>query len=203
MAQTMDRDIAAIRAMIAEESTAPDVPAAKPTSPRRRAQGKRPAQRQFEKPAAPVPAPARKPLLRPVLQSARRRVLSYRPNAKTVLATSLVLLLVLQPVLVLGTLLIAAIGLMITFLILGAETFWRRFLSVFNLYARWFPASARSLRIRSELAARKWDRLLERLPDRLEDCLRAPDLRAMARADKRHAEAVADRLSRLHDEGAV
>ncbi|WP_299780993.1 hypothetical protein [uncultured Roseobacter sp.] len=187
--------------MIAEESKAPDVPAAKPTSPRRMAQGKHPAQQQFEKPAAP--APARKPLLRPVLQSARRRILSYRPNAKTVLATSLVLLLLLQPVLVLGTLLIVAIGLMITFLILGAETFWRRFLSVFNLYARWFPASARSLRIRSELAARKWDRLLERLPGRLEDCLRAPDLRAMARADKRHAEAVADRLSRLHDEGAV
>ena len=201
MAQTVDRDIAAIRAMIAEEHNVPDAPVAKPAAPRRRAQTTPPAPKKPAKSTAV--APPRKSLLAPLLKSTGRRLLNYRPRVKSILLTSLVLLLLLQPVLVLGTLLVLAITLMITFLILGAETFWRRFLSAFSLYARWFPATARSLRIRSELAVRKWDRVLERLPGRLEDCLRAPDLRAMARADKRHADAVADRLSRLHDEGTV
>ncbi|MBW4707321.1 hypothetical protein KX928_05930 [Roseobacter sp. YSTF-M11] len=195
--QDVDRDVAAIRAMIAEENTAP---AAMPRPKR----GSVDAEQISRKDLAPAPtAERRKSIAASVVSLLIVRILRYRPNTKVILGTSFVLMALLQPVFVLGVVLVTLIAVMITYVVLGAETFWRRFLSAFQLYARWFPATARKLRIHGELAARKWDRLLERLPDRLADSLRAPDLRAMARADKRHAEAMVDRLNRLHDETAT
>ncbi|WP_299734835.1 hypothetical protein [uncultured Roseobacter sp.] len=205
--QDVDADIVAIRALLADEVVPKNTPKEfnrlKTLPKQSRAET---ARRDVEKPAAvkaAMPRTAKKPVLRPILFWLLRRVGAYRPNTKSVLWTSLILMLLLQPVLVFGTLLLAAVLFLSGYLIMGSDRFWRRLLEAFAVFARWCPGPARRFRVGCRIAARKWDACLNRLPGRWTDGFRAPDLRQIARADKLHAKVMADRLSRLRDEGTT
>jgi hypothetical protein len=122
---------------------------------------------------------------------------AYRPRARIVIATSMLLLLLLYPVAVIGWAVVAAIFLLALYLIVGEDRFWLGAVSLHGRYARINPAGGRRLRVRARLAARRWDRWVAYLPDRLADTLRSPDVRALVLAERRHDAVLTDRLNRL------
>lgn len=131
---------------------------------------------------------------------ALHQIKTYRPIRKNILWTSLVLLLLLKPFMVIGWTITLIVTVCVVFFALGADTFWRKVISLYQGYRRRYPEAARVLKVRSYAMAKKWDRLLNRLPDRMADVLRVPDLRALVKADARHDAALSDRLTRLRDD---
>jgi len=131
------------------------------------------------------------------------KIRSYEPNRKVILWTSLGLLLVLRPGLVIGWSLFAMFLLLVSYLLSGHDRFWRHVVRLYRSFARRQPQAARRLKVRAYLFARKWDRMLEWLPQGLADTLKSPDLRELMSADARHDSAVADRLTRMGDNAAI
>jgi hypothetical protein len=130
-------------------------------------------------------------------------IASYRPERGRIVRTSLVLMLLLQPLLVLGWSLAAAAGVAIYYLSVGGDAFWRKVISIYRwMQTRW-PEMARRIKLRAFVIGRRWDRVLLELPSGLADQLRPPDLRQMMAADARHDAALAERLGRLHDDSLV
>lgn len=192
--QELDQDVAAVRAMIAM-ADAPEASRNAQIQPLTSAETDRTGQP--DTPPKPTKTGSRR---LSILSRMILRIRSYRPRSRTILGTSSVLLVLLQPVLVVSVLLIALVGLAVTLLIIGTDTFWRGVLAGLDVCAKWFPQAARSLRVRAQVMSRRWDLLLDRLPGSWTDTLRMPDLRALARADQRHDDAVAIRLRRLADD---
>ncbi|QJF50167.1 hypothetical protein [Roseobacter ponti] len=128
------------------------------------------------------------------------RVRAYRPERRAVLVTSAVLLLLLQPVFVIGWGVLLGILFVAFYLIVGEERFWKGVISQFRRYARRRPDAARRLKVRAWVLSRRWDRYTGILPDAVADMLRSPDLRAMIVADQKHAAALSERLNRLSHE---
>lgn len=139
-------------------------------------------------------APSR---LQSFISVARGRVMGYRPDRKAVLLTSLVLLLLLKPGLVFGSILAALFAVFACYFLMGAEQFWRKILAVHAWMARRWPVTARVVKLRAYVLARKWDAKVAYLPQGLADMLYSPDLRAMLAADARREDVVAERLERL------
>ena len=130
------------------------------------------------------------------------KVRTYRPERKSILLTSLVLLVLLKPFMMIGWSLVAAFALLLTFLFLGGDRFWRMVIVLFRAFARRNPSAARVVKLRAYVIARKWNRLMEWVPQGLADCISAPDLREMIAADARHEVALHDRLNRLNRDAA-
>jgi hypothetical protein len=131
---------------------------------------------------------------------ALERAKTYDPDTKTILRTSLVLLLILRPFLVIGWTLFAAFVVILTYLFMGPDQFWRQIIALHRAFARRRPEAARVLKLRAYVIARKWDSLLCWVPQGLADMLRSPDLRELIAADARHDEAMAKRLGRLGED---
>jgi hypothetical protein len=122
---------------------------------------------------------------------------TYRPSARTVIATCMLLLLLLYPVAVIGWTVVAAIFLLALYLIVGETRFWLGVVSLHGRYTRINPAAGRRLKVRARLTARRWDRWVAYLPDTLADTLRSPDVRALVLAERCHDAVMTDRLNRL------
>ncbi|WP_295314855.1 hypothetical protein [Roseobacter sp.] len=128
------------------------------------------------------------------------RIRAYRPERRAILVTSAVLMLLLQPVFVIGWGVLFGILFVAFYLIVGEERFWKGVISQFRRYARRHPDAARRLKLRAWVLSRRWDRYTAILPDAAADMLRSPDLRAMIVADQKHAAALSERLNRLNHE---
>lgn len=124
-------------------------------------------------------------------------VRNYEPQQRVILRTSLLVLLVLRPVMVIGFVTLAGLVLLLSYLFAGPYRFWRGVIGFYGGLKRYQPAIARSLMLRAYVIAKRWDEKLLWLPQRIADMLRSPDLGEMIRADKLHREAVDERLSRL------
>lgn len=127
-------------------------------------------------------------------------VKNYRPVRKNIVATSAVLLFIIMPLTLLGWGLVFLITIVVCFVCLGSEQFWRTVISVFQKYQGLNPEGARVLKLRAYAAAKKWDRLLARLPVSMAEMLRVPDLRSVIKADARHDAALSERLNRMHND---
>jgi hypothetical protein len=125
---------------------------------------------------------------------------SYRPQRKSILLTSAVLLLILQPRFVLGWLAFAVVLLLACYLLLGADAFWRKAVGLFAVIERYQPKAARRWKLRAYAFSKRWDRHLKKLPDPIADKLRLPDLRGLLAADDRHQAVLDARLSRLNSD---
>ncbi len=130
------------------------------------------------------------------------RLASWRPNVRVVLWSCAALLLLLKPALLLGMLLFFAVIFLGALVIAGPDAFWLRAIMIFRAYKRWFPASARYIRVLGLQSVRRWHKFLSHLPSKWSDSLSFPDLRAIAKADQRHAIVLEDRLRRLREERA-
>ena len=128
---------------------------------------------------------------------------AYDPDRKTILRTSFILLLILRPFLLIGWALFGAFTVILSYLFMGPDRFWRQIIALHRAFARRRPDAARVLKLRAYVIARKWDSLLRWVPQGLADMLRSPDLRELIAADARHDEAMAKRLGRLGDDLAV
>ncbi|WP_227270942.1 hypothetical protein [Roseobacter weihaiensis] len=125
------------------------------------------------------------------------RLKAYRPDRKSIAWTSLVLLLLLRPLLVIGSAL-AVMGLVILcYIVVGGDVFWRRVIRLFETLERRAPVLARQIKLRAYAFGKKWDRALARLPDPISDGLRGPDLRRVIAAEAHHDAVLTDRLKRL------
>lgn len=124
-------------------------------------------------------------------------ILQYRPDRTRVLVTSLVLLLLLKPYFVIGWAAAVVTGVVVCYVVWGSDVFWWRVLSGYRWMKRRFPRSARRLRVRGYVLAKRWNRGVRRLPPPLANALKSPDLRAMAAADAAHHAVLSARLSRL------
>lgn len=152
--------------------------------------------------AEPAPTPASPGLAARMAQAAVRKMRSYRPRTKIILGTSFVLLLLLHPGATIGWLLFALIFLVALYLIVGEDRFCRAVAALHGRYARVSPGAARRLRVRAQLAARKWNRWVLVLPQGLADSLQAPDVRALVMAEARHDAVLTERLGRLDRDSA-
>ena len=128
---------------------------------------------------------------------------SYRPERRRIFWTSLILMLLLQPFLILGWSLAAGAAVLIYYLSVGGDAFWCKVLSVYSWMQKRWPDTARKIKLRAFVLGRRWDRVLLELPAGLADHLRPPDLRQMMAADAQHDAALNDRLSRLREEPAA
>ncbi len=204
-----DRELTAIRTLIQEQDVSRDTSAASSgaSSPlRSAARLPRLTSAEPETSAAPV-APqeggAARRRLRHLLSKATRSVISYRPERKKILLTSLVLLLILQPMWIVVPTLLCAIALAIAYHNMGSDGFWQRVVTLFRHWETRQPDKARVARLRAALWARKWDRLLAKLPGDWALHWRAPDLKAIAAAEAKHDAALTDRLTRLHQDATI
>jgi hypothetical protein len=161
-----------------------------------------PRQRSAASEAEPTPKPASPGFGARIKQAGLRKMRSYQPRTKVVLGTSFVLLLFLHPGATIGWLLFALIFLVALYLIVGEDRFWRAVAAVHGRYARISPGGARRLKVRAQLAARKWNRWVLVLPQGLADSLQAPDVRALVMAEARHDAVLTERLSRLDRDSA-
>ena len=128
------------------------------------------------------------------------RLKSYQPDRTNIFWTSIVLLGLLKPALVFGTML----GLLALCLVVrtcyGPEAFWLRVVSLHKTVARFAPDTARIVKLRAYAGAKRWDRFLSRGPAVLFDAFSSPDLRSLSAAEARHDAIVMDRLSRLDED---
>ncbi|WP_298845305.1 hypothetical protein [uncultured Roseobacter sp.] len=147
--------------------------------------------------AADVTVPEPRSVLRRMSGRALTSIRTYRPDRKSILLTSLVLLTLLWPHLIIGSVLISVLSLLAAYFVMGHEVFWRRALGCFSLFQRVAPQTGRKLRARLWLGARKWARLTGLLPESFARRLQLPDLRAIAGARDRHDAVLSERLSRL------
>ena len=122
---------------------------------------------------------------------------NYNPETVAILRTSLAVLLMLRPFTVFGLLFLAIFVLLLVYLFAGPYRFWRGVISFHGFIARYKPSTARVIKLRAYVVAKRWDELLLWAPQGLADFLRSPDLREMVRADKRHHQAYNERLDRL------
>ena len=210
--QISDSDLLAIRDVIRKEAA--DTAPAKAKSKRVKRQVEQPKvapQPAAAQSVAPAPVKRRKPK-RPAsgkqpsqiavwadiaYRFAYEKVTSYRPDRKSIFWTSLVLLVLLRPGLVFGWSLVAALSLLLFYLFMGPDRFWRWVIARFRRFARRRPEAARRLKCRAYVLARKWDSWLTWAPQGFADQFRSPDLREMIVADQRHAEIMAERLTQL------
>lgn len=132
-----------------------------------------------------------------VMQSMLTRACRYRPERKSILWTSLVLMLLLQPFFVFGWSLAVVCFVVALYYFMGADTFWRRVIDGYRKAHRYWPQTARQAKLRAYVFAKKWDRFLNRLPDGMSDQFRVPDLRDVLAADAAHDAAMSDRLTRM------
>ena len=208
----LDTDLLAIRDMIRKEKAETAHAKTKPAPAKRRSRQAKAARRSASGPAIAAPsANLGEPIAATaknessliaiwaggVFRFARRKVMSYRPDRKAILWTSLVLLLLLRPGLVFGWSLVAVLSLLLVYLFMGPDRFWRWVIVRFQRFARRHPEAARRLKCRAYVLARKWDSLLAWAPQGFADQFRSPDLREIIVADRRHAAIMAERLTQL------
>ena len=138
-----------------------------------------------------------KQLVRAGCHAAYLRAKAYRPERKRILWTSLVLMLLLQPFFVIGWSLFC-VGLVVAlYLLWGGNVFWRRLIAIYQKAAHRWPEPARHIKLRAYVMGKKWDWILDRVPDRIADQLRGPDLRRIIAADAQHDAVMSERLTRL------
>ena len=130
----------------------------------------------------------------------RGAVRNYEPDRKVIIRTSAILLVLLKPALVFGTLFLGVFALLLSYLFAGPERFWRAVVSLYRAYARKRPQAARILKLRAYKIAKKWNRVLSWAPQGVADALRVPDVTAMLAADARHESAMTLRLNRLQQD---
>ena len=125
-------------------------------------------------------------------------VRNYRPESKLILRTSLILLLLLQPFFILGSMLVTVLLTFACYFYAGSDRFWRKIIRAYGALAKRQPDIARSLKLRAYVISRQWDSIVGHLPERIADAWRSPDLRSLVRADENHARAMNKRLDRLY-----
>lgn len=150
--------------------------------------------------ATAAPAEKQPNLTGRALDAIWQRVRSYRPVRKNILATSSVLLVLLHPFIVLSATLFVFGCILVSYFMAGADTFWRRVVTLFQKWERRNPPAARQVKLRAFKFSKKWERTLNWLPDRMADSMRLPELRGLLAADDKHEAALSDRLSRLHQD---
>lgn len=184
---------------------APQEPVATIKQRQARAPSQTAPQQSPSQPAATTPKPPSRAavLARQAFFFCLARIKAYRPERKRILLTSLVLMLLLKPFFVIGWTTVAIMAVVVTFAIMGADEFWRKVVELYQRFARWRPDTARVLKLRAYVWARKWNRLLRFVPDGLADQMRPPDLRELMVADAKHASAMQDRLQRLNKDDAI
>ena len=126
-----------------------------------------------------------------------RAVGGYRPQSGRILRTSLILMLLLQPFLTLGSFLMTFGIAVACRLYSGQERFWGKVISTYRVLARHMPDAARVLKLRAYVVARRWDAFVGQLPEKLAEACSSPDLRGMIRAEEQHLKSVSSRLNRL------
>ena len=142
-------------------------------------------------------------LLRSGALWAMHRIKTYRPDRRAILLTSAVLLLILKPFMVIGWTLFAGFVVLLCYLFMGGERFWRAIIAIFQKFKRRRPAAARVLKLRSYVIARKWNGLMQWAPQGICDFFQVPDLREIIAADTRHEAAMSDRLRRMGGDAAA
>ncbi len=130
------------------------------------------------------------------------RIKAYRPECKSVLLTSMVLLLILKPFMVLGWVVCFVAMIVFFHFVLGSDDFWRRIAKMFKAWERVQPKQARVLKLRTYAATKKWEKMASKLPSWIAHYLRPPDLRGLLAAERRHNTALNQRLSRLQQDAA-
>lgn len=136
-------------------------------------------------------------LISSVCRAVLARIRTYHPERKRILHTSLVLMLLLQPFFVIGWTFFL-LGLVVALYVFwGGDLFWRRLIALYQKAERRWPEPARRLKLKAYVAGKKWDGILDRIPERLADPLRGPDLRRIATADAAHDAILSERLTRL------
>lgn len=144
--------------------------------------------------------PRRESRLAAVGAAVLSRIKAYRPDRKGIAWTSLVLLLLLHPLLVIGSSLAVMSVIILCYVVVGGDVFWRRVIRLFETLERRVPSLARQIKLRAYAFGKKWDRALARLPDPISDSLRGPDLRRVIAAEAHHDAVLTDRLSRLRED---
>lgn len=201
---TADAEILAIRTLISEEQSVPE------KRPERAGESNIATQRKSDRLPAIEPVEEPRVAMSERLKSGRvaqgagvvteflwTRIKAYRPQRKSILLTSLVLLLVLQPGLVFGWTLAFISALAFCYFVMGGDAFWRKVVTVFKAWERRQPAPARGLKLRAYLFSKKWQKLLSKFPDRMTDALQLPELRGLLAADEKHDAALTARLNSL------
>lgn len=107
----------------------------------------------------------------------------------------------MRPGLAVGLILVVVIVVASMRIALGAEIFWRRVLAFHAVVETHRPGFARTIKLRVFVLSRKWQRLLDRLPEAISDPLRPPNLPALLAADARHDAVLAARLNQLRQDG--
>lgn len=212
-----DADIRAVRTLIAENATDASAPKVGTVEARSTVATKledllirrRAGVAQFPElagPAEPVSEKSTgkfKQFARDGAYASLQSIKSYRPERRRIFRTSLILMLLLQPFLILGWSLAAGAAVMIYYLSVGGDAFWCKVLSVYSWMQKRWPETARAIKLRAFVLGRRWDRVLLDLPSGMADHLRPPDLRQMIAADAQHDAALNDRLNRLREEPAA
>lgn len=198
-----DADLIAIRNLLREdrnsESSAHEMPETK-SAGRASARTVFPKVRSAEAPAKGWTTGSSTGLIATFKDTALSRIRSYRPSVKAIIGTGLVVLFLLNPVSVIGWTLVGAVFMLSLYMIAGEERVCRSLAAVHARYERINAKSARVLGVRCRLAARKWNRWVSILPQRMADTLQAPDFRAVMRAEIRRDAALEDRLKRLNSD---
>ncbi|MEL7100229.1 MAG: hypothetical protein AAGM84_15495 [Pseudomonadota bacterium] len=188
-----------IRGMLAEEETQARIDA-KPASNRFSEINDPSAPEFVERRAAPQPH------LEPYLDGPRRsrfRLPSFggwRPSRRLLICAALLVLLLVRPVWVLGTVLLMCFVTLGMFLLFGADRVWGGFVIGLRHYVGRHPDRGPRIVARLDRFADRWDRVLDLFPEGLVDGLYFPDLQSLMEADDRHAAAVSDRLDRLREQ---
>lgn len=129
------------------------------------------------------------------------RVMSWlRQRRRWVLLALLVVFALVRPGLVFGSLVVSVILLASMRIAMGAEVFWRRVLAFYAVVETHRPGLARKIKLRAFVLSKKWQRLLDRLPEAVSDPFRPPDLVAIMAADARYDEVLAARLNQLRQD---
>lgn len=191
-----DPDLAAVR-MLIDSHPAPAAEDVGAQGPDQQGAGRFPDLAKADVPSVPHSSDRLRRRAARVRGTVMARVKAYDPDAKTIVWTSVVLMLLLQPVFVLGWSLALIAMVLAVYWLIGGDQFWRRVIRAYELAEPRWPVAARQAKLRGYAAAKKWDRLLSRLPVAVSDRLRVPDLRDVIAADAAHDAVMSDRLTRL------
>lgn len=134
---------------------------------------------------------------RAAFQSAR----GFQPTTRHLALASAALLCVVRPHwFVIGAVLIIAV-VVGAFLTLGSDRIWHTVLGRLERIKQRDPARAAELTMKLDSFACRWDSVLDLFPEGMVDSLYMPDFQSMLQADIDHQAVVADRLSRMAQEG--
>lgn len=137
-----------------------------------------------------------------VLSRAIAKVRAFRPSRRQIIWSSIALVVLIWPALVVLALVLSIFTVIGVFLACGSDRVWSGAVRLLKWYMARAPERGASLAVRLDRFALRWDNFLDRFPDGWVDGLYLPDLQSLLEADDRHDAVMATRLQRLQEQTA-